>query len=104
MAKKNWIYEILGGQIGFWVIQNIRFVLFFFILTITYIAINFSMERNLILERQNMRELIHLKSDYTSKSSRLQYESKRVEVENKLKALNSALKTPEDPPKRVVID
>ena len=106
MAKRNWANEILGGQIWLHsgVLHQVRFILFIFSLVILYITINFSMEQSLLLERRNARELIHLKSDYVSKSSRLQYESKRIEVENKLKRLESTLKAPEDPPKRVVAD
>jgi hypothetical protein len=105
MAKKNWMNEILGGQILLHsgIIQHARFVLFLFVLVILYITINFGMERSLLIERRNQRELKHLKADYTSKSARLQYQSKRLEVEKRLLELNSTLKAPLDPPKRVVI-
>ena len=103
MAKKNWMNEILGGQIwlNIGILRQAWFVLYIFFLVIVYITIDFSMEQSLLMERRNARELIHLKSDYTSKSSRLQYESKRIEVENKLKQLNSTLEAPVNPPKRI---
>jgi len=106
MAKRNWMNEILGGQIWLHsgVLRQVWFILYIFFLVIFYITIDFSMEQSLLTERRNMRELVHLKSDYTSKSSRLQYESKRIEVENKLKRLNSTLKTPENPPKRILAE
>jgi hypothetical protein len=105
MAKKNWMNEILGGQILLHsgILQHVRFVLFLFVLVILYITINFGMERSLLIERRNQRELKHLKADYTSKSARLQYQSKRLEVEKRLLELNSTLKAPVNPPKRVII-
>ncbi len=106
MAKKNWMNEILGGQILLHsgIIKHAPFVLFIFFLIIIYISINFGMERSLLIQRRNERELKHLKSDYTSKTARLQFQSKRLEVEKRLLQLNSKLKAPTDPPKRVVID
>jgi len=106
MTKRNWANEILGGQIWLHsgVLRQIWFILYLFFLVILYITINFSMEQSLLLERRNARELIHLKSDFTSKSAKLQYESKRIEVENKLNRLNSTLKAPENPPGRVIAD
>jgi len=105
MAKKNWMNEILGGQILLHsgILQQARYVLFIFVLVIVYISINFGMERSLLIERKNQRELRHLKSDFTSKSSRLQYQSKRAEVEKRLLDLGSTIKAPVNPPKRVII-
>ena len=104
MAKKNWMNEIFGGQILQRILRQVWFILFLFILIITYITLNFSMEQALLLERKNERDLKHLKSDYVSKSSRLQYESKRIEVEKKLIQLHSTLEAPENPPIRVTAD
>lgn len=105
MAKKNWMNEILGGQILLHsgILQHARFVLFLFVLVILYITINFGMESSLLIERRNQRDLKHLKADFTSKSARLQYQSKRLEVEKRLLELNSTLKAPQNPPKRVII-
>lgn len=105
MAKKNWMNEILGGQILLHsgILKHANFVIYLFILIILYITINFGMERSLLTERKNQRELKHLKADYTSKTARLQYYSKRSEVEKRLIQLNSTLKASQDPPKRVVV-
>ncbi|MEA4867820.1 MAG: hypothetical protein EOM61_01415 [Bacteroidia bacterium] len=106
MAKKNWMNEILGGQILLHsgILQHARFVLLVFVLVIIYIALNFSVEQSLRIERRNNAELKHLKSDYISKSARLQYSSKRDEVEKKLKNLGSELKPPVDPPLRIIME
>ncbi len=105
MAKKNWMNEILGGQVLLrsGISQNPGFVVFLFILVILYININFGIERSLLTERRNQRELKHLKSDFVSKSSKLQYSSKRIEIEKKLKELESTLTPPIDPPARVTM-
>ncbi|GAB1474713.1 hypothetical protein MASR2M69_21540 [Bacteroidota bacterium] len=106
MAKKNWMNEILGGQILLksGILEQARYVLFIFILVIIYISINFGMERSLLIERRNQRELRHLKADFTSKSSKLQFQSKRIEVEKRLLDLNSTLKAPLNPPGRIIIE
>lgn len=106
MAKKNWMNEILGGQILLksGILEQARYVLFVFVLVIIYISINFGMERSLLIERRNQRELRHLKADFTSKSSRLQFQSKRVEVEKRLIELSSTIKAPVNPPGRLIIE
>ena len=106
MEKTKKINQILNAQIFLKgnILGHAGFITFLFLLMILATMINFSMEQILIMERKNTRELIHLKSEYTGKSSKLQYESKRIEVENRLKSLNSTLKAPVDPPKRVVIE
>lgn len=95
--------EIFGGQILLHsgISQNPGFVVFLFVLVVLYININFGIERSLLTERRNQRELKHLKSDYISKLAKLQYNSKRTEIEKKLKELNSTLMPPVDPPIRV---
>jgi hypothetical protein len=105
MARKNWMNEILGGQILLHsgILQQARFVLFIFFLIILYISINFGMEKSLLVERRNQRELKHLKSDYVSKAAKLQFLSKRTEVGKRLERFNSTLKEPYDPPAKIVI-
>lgn len=106
MAKRNWMNEILGGQILLHsgILQHASYVIFVFALIIVYISINFGIERSLLTERRNQRELKHLKSDYTSKSAKLQYYSKRAEVEKRLIELNSSLMAPVDPPQKIEIE
>lgn len=105
-GSKDWKSEIMGGgfllQSG--ILKHINFVLFVFGLIILYIAINFGIERSLLTERQNQREIKHLKADYTSKYARLLNQSKRIEIENRLKLNNSKLKLPSEPPGRLVME
>ncbi len=106
MAKRNWISEIMGGQILLHsgILQQARFVLYVFVLIILYISINFGIERSQLRERRNQRELKHLKADYTSKSAKLLYQSKRAEIEKRLNEYNSKLVKPTEPPRRIIID
>ncbi len=98
--------EILGGQILLHsgILQHARFVIYIFFLIILYISINFGMERSLLVERKNQRELKHLKSDYVSKTAKLQFLSKRTEVGKRLHQFKSTLKVPYDPPAKIVIN
>lgn len=106
MAKHNWLTEILGGQIllSTGILKQARFVLYVFVLIILYISINFGIERSLLVERRNQKELKHLKADYTSKSAKLLYQSKMVEIEKRLLEHNSKLVKPTDPPRRILTD
>ncbi|MFA5849639.1 MAG: FtsL-like putative cell division protein [Bacteroidales bacterium] len=106
MAKRNWISEIMGGQILLHsgILQQARFVLYIFVLIILYISINFGIEKSMLTERRNQKELKNLKADYTSKSSKLMYQSKRAEVEKRLFEQNSKLIIPTEPPRRILIE
>lgn len=105
MAKRKWLSEIMGGQILLTsgILQQSKFVLYIFVLIILYISINFGMESSLLTERRNQRELKNLKADFTSKSAKLLYQSKRGEIEKRLQEYNSRLVKPTEPPGRIVI-
>lgn len=106
MTKRDWKSEIMGGQILLrsGILQHAKFVLYVFALIILYISINFGIERSLLIERRNQKELKHLKADYTSKSSKLLYQSKRAEIEARLLEQNSNLVKPIEPPGRIIIE
>ncbi len=106
MSKINWLNEILGGHLlaSSGILNNIRYIIFVFILIILYISLNFAIEDRLKTERANQRELKHLKSEYISKSAKLQNFSKKLEVDKRLRELNSKLREPSSPAIRVLID
>lgn len=106
MAKRNWMNEIFGGQIlvNSNLTKHYRIIILGFTLSVIYISLNYSVENSLRIERKNNAELKHLRSDYTSKMARLQYNSKREEIERKLRDLGSELKAPNNPPNRIIID
>lgn len=95
--------DILGGQ--FLIRQKMTsqwlFILYIFFLILLYITINLGVEKTQLTQRRNQRELKNLKADYTSKAAKLQYQSKRGEIEEKLIRLGSALQKPEHPARLV---
>jgi hypothetical protein len=58
-----------------------------------------SVEQTQLTLRRNQRELKNLKADFTSKAAKLQFLSKRGEVEERLVQQNSKLINPSVPPK-----
>ena len=100
----NFASDILGGQI----LNRLKtvdqyFIIYLFVLTIAFISINLGVEKTQMTMRRNQRELKNLKADYTAKAARLQYLSKRNEVEERLATQDSKLKKPVDPAKAVKI-
>ena len=100
--KFNFASDILGGQI----LSRLKtvdqyFIIYLFVLTIAFISINLGVEKTQMTMRRNQRELKNLKADYTAKAARLQYLSKRNEVEQRLKEHNSSLHKPITPAKAV---
>lgn len=95
--------DLLGGQ--FLSRQRTTtqwlFILYIFFLILLYITINLGVEKTQLTQRRNQRELKNLKADYTSKAAKLQYQSKRGEVEQRLIDLGSALEKPITPAKMV---
>ena len=100
--KFNFASDILGGQI----LSRLKtvdqyFIIYLFVLTIAFISINLGVEKTQMTMRRNQRELKNLKADYTAKAARLQYLSKRNEVEIRLQQHESKLVKPADPAKSV---
>ncbi len=99
--KFSFASDILGGQILSKSRINQYFILYVFALIIIFISINLGVEKTQLTMRRNQRELKNLKADYTAKAARLQYLSKRNEVEQRLTILDSKLKRPQDPAQEV---
>ncbi len=98
----NFASDILGGQI----LSRLKtvdqyFILYLFALVIAFISITLAVEKTQLTMRRNQRELKNLKADYTAKAARLQYLSKRNEVEMRLGEQESKLAKPSDPAKTV---
>ncbi len=79
------------------------FILYVFFLVILYISINLGIAKTQLTQRRNQREIKNLKSDYTSKAARLQYQSKQGEVEIRLKAAGSKVEKPKQPARLVKV-
>ena len=100
--KFNFASYILGGQIlGRLKTVDQYFIIYLFALVIAFISVNLSVEKTQMTMRRNQREIKNLKADYTAKAARLQYLSKRNEVEARLKQHNSNLEKPVHPAKAV---
>ncbi len=100
--KFNFASDILGGQI----LSRLKtvdqyFIIYLFCLVIAFITFTLSVESTQLTMRRNQRELKNLKADYTAKAARLQYLSKRNEVEARLGKHESKLQKPTDPAKTV---
>lgn len=101
--KFNIASDILGGQFlaREKILSQWKFILFLFGLTILYITLTLQVEKTQLTQIRNQREIKNLKSDYTSKAAKLQYASKRGEVELRLINQGSNLKKPIKPARRV---
>ncbi len=100
--KFNFASDILGGQIlGRLKTVDQYFIIYLFALVIAFISITLSVEKTQITMRRNQKEIKNLKADYTAKAARLQYLSKRNEVEDRLIKHNSPLSKPVNPAKAV---
>ncbi len=100
--KFNFASDILGGQI----LSRLKtvdqyFIIYLFSLVIGFISFTLSVEKTQMTMRRNQRELKNLKADYTAKAARLQYLSKRNEVEIRLQQHESKLQKPVNPAKTV---
>ncbi len=102
--KFSFASDILGGQIlSKMKMVDQYFILYVFALVLLFISINLGVEKTQLTMRRNQRELKNLKADYTAKAARLQYLSKRNEVEQRLISQDSKLKRPSDPAKEVIL-
>lgn len=100
------ISDLLGGQIltKSNIISQWGFVLYIFCLITLYISINIGVERTQIKLTKNKQELTNLKADYTSKTAKLQYVSKRGEVSTKLEEIGSDVKAPIAPAQLITVE
>jgi len=106
MKAKGIIDNIAGGMwlVRIGIFKHATFIIYIFFLVILYIGMNFGIERSQVTERRNVKILKDLKADYTGKTAKLLYQSKRLEIEGRLREYNSTLNNPEEPPRRVIIE
>lgn len=97
--KKFKIKDFFNGKILLqeWTIKKALFAAYIFFLIIIYITINIWVQNTQVQIRKNQTILKNYKADYTSKTAKLQFESKRGEVAEKLKELGSTLQNPTKP-------
>lgn len=97
--RKFNIKDLFSGKILVqeWTIKKALFAAYIFLLVIVYITINIWVQNTQIKKRTNQTILKNYKADYTSKTAKLQFESKRGEVAQKLQELGSPLQSPTKP-------
>lgn len=91
--------SILGGQflLNLGATRHWLFALYLFVLIILYITLNLKVADTDIQIRRNQTELKNLKADYTSKSAKLQYQSRQGEIERRLEVTGSKVERPQHP-------
>ena len=101
----NVITNIISGQfLKDLFVKNWKFVFFIFLLILIYISLLFGMrETNRNVER-NEEIIRELRSEYLGKFTRLQYQSKRGEIEKNLAKERSTIVPPSEPPTIVIIE
>ena len=95
----NILKDIIGGRIliNEKLIKQWKLFIYLFAILISYIYINLGMEETKLEYNKNQRELKNLKADYNNATIKLQYLSKREQVELTLKNLGSQLQKPLHP-------
>lgn len=102
-GKFNFTSDVFGGQFlsRMKMTSQWAFIFYIFFLILVYISINLGVAKTQLTQRRNQRELKNLKSDYTSKTARLQYQSKQGEVEIRLMNAGSKVIKPKHPARYV---
>ncbi len=104
--KKFKVKDLFNGKILLqdWTIKKALFASYIFFLIIAYITVNIWVQNTQVEKRRNQTILKNYKADYTSKTAKLQFESKRGEVAVKLKELGSTLQNPTKPARVVKLE
>lgn len=76
---------------------NRFFIFYIFALLVLCISLSIAVANTRLKEIHCSHELVNLKVDYRSKMARLQFESKREEVQKRLESMESELQQPVKP-------
>lgn len=97
------IFSIFNGKFlkGVFEKGNRVFILYVFALLVLCISLNIAVANTRLKHIHCSNELINLKADYRSKMARLQFESKREEVIERLAFMKSSLQQPTKPAVRI---
>ncbi|MBO7323574.1 MAG: hypothetical protein IIY14_04965 [Bacteroidales bacterium] len=101
----NVITNIISGQfLKDLFVKNWKFVFFIFLLVLIYISLLFGMRETKRNVERNEEIIRELRSEYLGKFTRLQYQSKRGEIEKNLAKERSTIVPPSEPPTIVIIE
>lgn len=108
MAKKrrfNIRKDLLGGQ---WLasenmVKQWPFILYVVLLMLLYMGLNQRVISVKRIKNKNTTEIKNLKADLTSKAAKLQNQSSRNQIIEKLQATGSTLKNPSEPAQIILL-
>lgn len=101
----NLITNIISGQfLKDLFVKNWKYLFFLFLLVIVYISLLFGMRETKRNVERNEEIIKELRSEYLGKFTRLQYQSKRGEIEKNLAKERSTIVPPSEPPTIVIIE
>lgn len=101
----NLITNIISGQfLKDLFVKNWKYMFFLFLLVIVYISLLFGMRETKRNVERNEEIIKELRSEYLGKFTRLQYQSKRGEIEKNLAKERSTIVPPSEPPTIVIIE
>lgn len=93
------IFSIFDGKFlkGVFEKGNRVFIFYVFALLVLCISLNIAVANTRLKQIHCSNELVNLKADYRSKMARLQFESKREEVKERLSSMGSRIQQPKKP-------
>ena len=102
----NKVVSFLSGDklIQWGVDRQLGFISYIFILVCITIAWSLLVEQNLVKVQRNERQLQELRISYQQRTLDLVGMNNRTKIDRMLKAQNSKLHAPVDPPKRIVLE
>ena len=84
--------------------RQLGFILYIFLIFCISIAWSLMVEQNLVQVQRNERALQELRISYQQRTLDLVGMNNRTKIDGMLKACDSQLHAPQDPPRRIVLD
>jgi len=104
--KTNILKDLVSGKVLLNVVLvNQRwYILFLFVLALSYIGMHYYMERTVRETRRLQQELLSLRIEYTVRSAELMSLSRRSEIARQVRQRGLSIREPQYPPKRIKMD
>lgn len=104
--KSSILKDVISGKVllNVVLVRQRWYILFLFMLALTYIGLHYYMEKTVRETRRLEHELTNLRIEYTTRSSELMLMSRRSEVNRQIKQRGMTICEPQYPPKRIKID
>lgn len=99
------ISYLSGDKLIEWgVDRQLGFIFYIFVIICISIAWSLMVEQNLVQVQRNERALQELRISYQQRTLDLVGMNNRTKIDGMLKACDSKLHAPQDPPRRIVLD